>query len=173
MDFGKLSNIKNVDFTLPPDHPETLKILRGLPKREGLPRVYVGCTGWVMKEWIGHIYPKGTGHCTLVAQFANSGSAVCAGAILSGLVSIAKKHNTQSIRRLALAMGSVSYGVYLFHNAAPLALGSFQASLTPGQFLAICVTATLLVSTSAYIFIEKPLRELGRALGRAVDRRNT
>ena len=60
MDFGKLSNIKNVDFTLPPDSPETLKILRGLPQREGLPRVYVGCTGWVMKEWVGHVYPKGT-----------------------------------------------------------------------------------------------------------------
>ena len=59
MDFGKLSNIKNVDFTLPPDPLETLKILRGLPKQDGLPRVYVGCTGWAMKEWVGHIYPKG------------------------------------------------------------------------------------------------------------------
>ena len=58
MDFGKLSNIKNVDFTLPPDKPENVEILKNLPKREGFPRVYIGCTGWAMKEWVGHIYPK-------------------------------------------------------------------------------------------------------------------
>ncbi len=60
MDFGKLSNIKNVNFNLPPDAPETARILRGLPPREGLMKVYIGCTGWSMKEWVGWVYPKGT-----------------------------------------------------------------------------------------------------------------
>jgi uncharacterized protein YecE (DUF72 family) len=59
MDFGKLSNIKNVNFSLPPDAPETARILRGLPPREGLMKVYIGCTGWSMKEWVGWVYPKG------------------------------------------------------------------------------------------------------------------
>jgi uncharacterized protein YecE (DUF72 family) len=58
MDFGKLTNISNVNFDLPPDDPETARILRGATPRVGLPRVYVGCTGWAMKDWCGWVYPK-------------------------------------------------------------------------------------------------------------------
>jgi uncharacterized protein YecE (DUF72 family) len=60
MDFGKLNNIENVDFTLPPDNPKTAQILRGLPARTHPPHVYIGATGWGMKEWVGTYYPKGT-----------------------------------------------------------------------------------------------------------------
>ncbi len=60
MDFGKLDNIENVDFSLPPDHPKTGDLLRGLPPRLGLPHVYIGCTGWGVREWVGHVYPKNT-----------------------------------------------------------------------------------------------------------------
>jgi uncharacterized protein YecE (DUF72 family) len=60
MDFGKLNNIENVDFTLPHDAPQTAEILRGLPPRPHLPHVYIGATGWGMKEWVGTYYPKGT-----------------------------------------------------------------------------------------------------------------
>jgi uncharacterized protein YecE (DUF72 family) len=58
MDFGKLSNISSVNFALPPDDPETARVLRGATPRVGLPRVYVGCTGWAMKDWCGWVYPK-------------------------------------------------------------------------------------------------------------------
>jgi uncharacterized protein YecE (DUF72 family) len=58
MEFGKLTNISDVNFTLPADNPETARILRGATARVGLPRVYVGCTGWAMKEWCGWVYPK-------------------------------------------------------------------------------------------------------------------
>jgi uncharacterized protein YecE (DUF72 family) len=60
MDFGKLNNIENVDFTLPHDAPQTAEILRGLPPRTHPPHVYIGATGWGMKEWVGTYYPKGT-----------------------------------------------------------------------------------------------------------------
>ena len=60
MEFGKLHNIENLDFKLSPTPLETVNLLRGLPKRETLPTIYIGCTGWSMKEWIGRIYPKGT-----------------------------------------------------------------------------------------------------------------
>lgn len=58
MEFGKLTNISSVNFALPPDHLETARILRGATSRTGLPRVYIGCTGWAMKEWCGWVYPK-------------------------------------------------------------------------------------------------------------------
>jgi uncharacterized protein YecE (DUF72 family) len=60
MDFGKLNNIENVDFTLPSDAPKTVEILRGLPTRPLPPHIYIGATGWGMKEWVGTYYPKGT-----------------------------------------------------------------------------------------------------------------
>lgn len=58
MEFGKLTNIASVNFALPAADPETARVLRGAIPRIGLPRVYVGCTGWAMKDWCGWIYPK-------------------------------------------------------------------------------------------------------------------
>lgn len=60
MDFGKLRNIKNINFSLPEDSVETQRTLRQMPPRETLPKVYIGCTGWSMKEWIGKVYPQNT-----------------------------------------------------------------------------------------------------------------
>ncbi|WP_347157528.1 DUF72 domain-containing protein [Pontibacter chitinilyticus] len=56
MDFGKLSDISRVDFTLPPDHPDTLPLLRQAG-RYLKPRVYVGLPVWVNKAWVGDYYP--------------------------------------------------------------------------------------------------------------------
>ena len=60
MKFGKISDIANVNFTLPKDDPKTTELFNRLPPNDELPRVYVGCTGWSMKEWIGRVYPNGT-----------------------------------------------------------------------------------------------------------------
>ena len=59
MKFGKLADISSVNFQLAPDAPGTAKYLETLSAQspEGL---YVGCTGWSMKEWLGKVYPAGT-----------------------------------------------------------------------------------------------------------------
>lgn len=57
MDFGKLPDISQVDFTLPPDPPGNAAVLEKLPRRSGKPKAYVGATGWGVKEWVGKIYP--------------------------------------------------------------------------------------------------------------------
>jgi len=59
MKFGKLQDISNVDFSLPNNHINNSQILSSLPSRTGKPLVFVGCTGWSMKEWVGNTYPKG------------------------------------------------------------------------------------------------------------------
>jgi uncharacterized protein YecE (DUF72 family) len=58
MDFGKLLDISEVNFSLPPDAAGTDDFLRKLPLREGLPKVYVGPTGWAMPQWVGKTYPQ-------------------------------------------------------------------------------------------------------------------
>ena len=59
MKFGKLPNIENVDFKLPPEDGRNEALLKKYPPNAS-PTLYVGCTGWGMKEWVGTVYPKGT-----------------------------------------------------------------------------------------------------------------
>jgi uncharacterized protein YecE (DUF72 family) len=59
MKFGKLPDIDHVDFRLPPDPEANLRTLSGVPPADGRLSVYLGCTGWSMKEWVGSVYPRG------------------------------------------------------------------------------------------------------------------
>jgi uncharacterized protein YecE (DUF72 family) len=58
MNFGKLDNIDNVNFSLPDDHPETHRFLPKLQPEE--PDIYLGGTMWTIKEWMGKVYPLKT-----------------------------------------------------------------------------------------------------------------
>lgn len=57
MEFGKVENIEEVHFELPQDDPANASVFKSLDPSE--PFVYIGCTGWSMKEWLGKIYPSG------------------------------------------------------------------------------------------------------------------
>lgn len=57
MKFGSVDNPEDIDFTLPPDPPETSKVLSGNGK--GTPDVYVGCAKWNRQE-LKNFYPRGT-----------------------------------------------------------------------------------------------------------------
>jgi uncharacterized protein YecE (DUF72 family) len=56
MKFGKVDNPEEVDFTIPPDHPDTKKVL-ARSKAKNLD-VRVGCAKWNSKDLKG-FYPKG------------------------------------------------------------------------------------------------------------------
>ncbi len=71
MKFGKLPSIENVDFSLPSPPKETEKILRALKPTSKKPEVYIGCTGWSMKEWVGRVYPTGTKATDYLKHYAN------------------------------------------------------------------------------------------------------
>ncbi|QIE58448.1 DUF72 domain-containing protein [Rasiella rasia] len=58
MKFGKVDNPAAIDFTLPPDHPDTKKLLsRFQPISK--PTLYVGCAKWNRTDLKG-FYPRGT-----------------------------------------------------------------------------------------------------------------
>ncbi|OUJ71657.1 DUF72 domain-containing protein [Hymenobacter crusticola] len=59
MDFGRLSDLRYVDFRLPPDHPETAAVLARAQAVEQTPRVFVGCPIWTNKAWLGSYFPAG------------------------------------------------------------------------------------------------------------------
>ncbi|PKQ44947.1 DUF72 domain-containing protein [Confluentibacter flavum] len=58
MKFGSTDNPENIDFTLPPDHPETKRVLNTF-KDDNIPEIYVGCAKWNKADLKG-FYPKGT-----------------------------------------------------------------------------------------------------------------
>ena len=58
MKFGSVADPGSVDFTLPPDHPGTSKVLVA-HKGKGPMEVYVGCAKWNKTDLKG-FYPKGT-----------------------------------------------------------------------------------------------------------------
>ncbi|MDB5236245.1 MAG: hypothetical protein JWR44_3238 [Hymenobacter sp.] len=60
MDFGRLPDLRYVDFRLPPDHPETARVLaRARPTQPATPALHVGCPIWTNKEWLGSYFPAG------------------------------------------------------------------------------------------------------------------
>lgn len=58
MKFGKLDDISEVDFTLPKDPAFNQKVFPSLQKDKT--ELFIGCTGWGMKEWKGTYYPEKT-----------------------------------------------------------------------------------------------------------------
>ncbi len=59
MKFGKLPDISNINFSLPPDPIGTKEILQKNAQKDADLHFYIGGTGWSMKEWVGTFYPAG------------------------------------------------------------------------------------------------------------------
>src|SRR5262249_28742470 len=58
MEFGQVDDPGKIDFTIPPDHPETAKVLKAQTSKSKDLEVYVGCAKWG-KEDLQNFYPKG------------------------------------------------------------------------------------------------------------------
>lgn len=58
MKFGKVEHPEHIDFTLPPDHPQT-EVVLAKNKQQGAANVFVGCAKW-NKQDLKNFYPRGT-----------------------------------------------------------------------------------------------------------------
>ncbi len=65
---------------------------------------------------------------------------------------------------LATGAGNLSYGLYLFHNAAPQVFAPYQAALPGPVFALLCLGATMLFVHVLHRFCEAPCRQFGRQL---------
>jgi uncharacterized protein YecE (DUF72 family) len=60
MKFGQVDNPESIDFTIPPDHADTAKVLKKAATKGAKDlKVYVGCAKW-NKADLKNFYPKGT-----------------------------------------------------------------------------------------------------------------
>lgn len=71
MEFGRVpeKQLNSIDFSLPQEPAANSMILTG--KREN-PLVYIGCAKWGRKEWVGKIYPKGTGAINFLDHYVKN-----------------------------------------------------------------------------------------------------
>ncbi|MCA9094053.1 MAG: DUF72 domain-containing protein [Planctomycetaceae bacterium] len=58
MKFGQVDNPDKIDFSIPPDHPDTSRILKGQSSSPENFEVYVGCAKWNKKD-LKNFYPRG------------------------------------------------------------------------------------------------------------------
>jgi uncharacterized protein YecE (DUF72 family) len=59
MKFGQVGNPDEIDFTIPPDHPDTAKVLKAQALKSDDLEVYVGCAKW-NKQDLKNFFPRGT-----------------------------------------------------------------------------------------------------------------
>ncbi len=59
MEFGKLEQLHDVNWDLPPDDPLSLSFLQSLPQTQQI-QIHLGAPAWGHKEWVGRIYPAKT-----------------------------------------------------------------------------------------------------------------
>lgn len=57
MKFGSVDNPQDIDFTLPKDHKDTLRVLKEKPS--DTTNIFVGCVKWNRADLKG-FYPRGT-----------------------------------------------------------------------------------------------------------------
>src|ERR1700761_5652187 len=57
MKFGQVDHPKKIDFTIPPDHPDTARVLKRTSKTSSF-EVCVGCAKW-NKTDLKNFYPRG------------------------------------------------------------------------------------------------------------------
>ena len=98
------------------------------------------------------------------------GAALGYALLISGLTSAKAQQATNVKRWLTpgfLFMGQLSYGVYLFHNAAPMLLRRLWPELGGMTLVMLCVALTLMLATAAHYVVERPLRNYGRKLSQA------
>ena len=62
MKFGRsdTSALSQVAWELPVDPPATQALLHQLPLSAQAPAVYIGCSVWTDRSFLGKVYPKGT-----------------------------------------------------------------------------------------------------------------
>lgn len=82
MQFGKVTDISKMELDLPPDHPANKLILKG---KSAHTEVYVGCPVWANRDYVGHLYPKGTKPTNYLAEYAKQFNAIEVNALAYGM----------------------------------------------------------------------------------------
>jgi peptidoglycan/LPS O-acetylase OafA/YrhL len=89
--------------------------------------------------------------------------------IVSGFVGLIV-NPTNWLKKIAMILGNLSYGLYLFHNAMPTILQSLKVYFPPIIFGVLCFVFTVSISYILHLIYEAPLRNFGRNLANSFNK---
>ena len=69
MEFGKVSDAGNINFSMPDDDPSTDALFSRLIPDDQPVKIYVGGTNWGTKGWVGGLYPRKTKEKDFLAHY--------------------------------------------------------------------------------------------------------
>ena len=58
MDFGRIEQPEKIDFSFQNEPIGNKNRLLDFKNKQSSPKVFLGGTGWTVKEWKGNVYPK-------------------------------------------------------------------------------------------------------------------
>ena len=121
--------------------------------------------------WIGGNIGLGAavGYALIVSAVAGPPT-VLASRLAHSAASPLRSEFKLGVQPIFKVMGELSYGVYLFHNAAPQILGRVVPAMSGWAALLACTGITLLMAFAAHHAIEKPMRAYGRRLSQSAAR---
>ncbi len=72
MEFGHVDSetLSKINFTLPPDDLNTIRVLQQKKISNQKTKVFVGCAKWGRKDWIGKLYPSKTKEVDFLNHYA-------------------------------------------------------------------------------------------------------
>lgn len=91
--------------------------------------------------------------------------------MLCGVLSVVDRA-PPGVRRACLALGNLSFGIYLLHNAMPTLLAPWQPGMAPLAFGALCLLLTAGAAWLLHVGVEAPMRRVGRAIADRRERRS-
>lgn len=125
--------------------------------------------------WLGGNFGLGAalGYALIVSGLARAPQGVAIpvkNRLAAGSRMLPRFRPTASFQPVYIVFGELSYGVYLFHNAAPQILGRILPQVGGGTAVLACTGMTFLMAIAAHHAIEKPMRAYGRRLSQTFAR---
>jgi len=123
--------------------------------------------GFVFTSYIAPVHGVAGTPPSWISGNIGFGAAFGYALLVSALASAPQQTPGQTARWFTpwfVRMGQLSYGVYLFHNAAPQILSRILPTASGVAAVLLCVAITLALAWAAHHAIERPLRNYGRRL---------
>lgn len=97
MKFGHIdsSTLSAIDFTLPTDTPATQELLASLSQPLQKPCIYIGCSVWAERSFVGRLYPPGTAPRDYLRLYSQQLSTVELNSTFYGIPSIERVQKWQ------------------------------------------------------------------------------
>ena len=104
---------------------------------------------------------EGLGNYNFVLGLHGFLYALCYACILFPLLFISPQNVHGLVHKLSIYIGSISYSVYLIHNAIPRIFILAEIDINGATLFLSCVLITLILSTILHRYVEDPMRVFG------------